>query len=412
MASIFKPNGKTKYVILYHDETGRRRKKTGAADKQTTERIARNLENRVALLKEGVIDARTETQRGHESKPLSDHIDAWEADMRAKGHSPGYITIASNRVRRLVTIVLGAAPDAHDVRSMLNAYRVESRERLSKAIGRARLSTLTGEAVQSALARLRAEGWSAQTCNHYRTSARAFAHWCRLTGRLNGDPLMGVTGYNVKEDRRHDRRTLSVEDMRKLVQAAHDGPTVAKLDGPTRALCYRLAAATGLRYEELSSLTPESFDLGESPTVTVEAGYCKNGETATQPLPPDLVADLAEHIARFGAGEAVFKLPWQKGARLLRSDLARAGIPYRDAAGLVFDFHALRCQFATLADAAGVTPRVVQKLMRHSTLELTARYTRPRVVDLEAAASSLPSLKPTATPDATSPAEPLRKAMA
>ena len=57
-------------------------------------------------------------------------------------------------------------------------------------------------------------------------------------------------------------------------------------------------------------------------------------------------------------------------------------------------FHALRCQCATLADAAGVSPRVVQRLMRHSTLELTGRYTRPRAVDIEGAAASLPSLRP------------------
>ena len=52
---------------------------------------------------------------------------------------------------------------------------------------------------------------------------------------------------------------------------------------------------------------------------------------------------------------------------------------------------------ATLADAAGVSPRVVQKMMRHSTLELTGRYTRPRAVDIEAAAGKLPSLKPEGT---------------
>ena len=79
---------------------------------------------------------------------------------------------------------------------------------------------------------------------------------------------------------------------------------------------------------------------------------------------------------------------------MLRVDLAAAGIPYRDAAGLVFDFHSLRCETATLADQAGVSPRVVQKMMRHSTLELTGRYTRPRAVDIEAAAGMLPSLKP------------------
>lgn len=60
-------------------------------------------------------------------------------------------------------------------------------------------------------------------------------------------------------------------------------------------------------------------------------------------------------------------------------------------------FLALLCQMATLLDGAGVSPRVVHTLMRHSTLELTGRYTRPRVVDLEAAAS-LPSLRPDPAP--------------
>jgi hypothetical protein len=86
---------------------------------------------------------------------------------------------------------------------------------------------------------------------------------------------------------------------------------------------------------------------------------------------------------------------------MLRVDLDTVGIPYRDDAGLVFDFHALRCQTATLLDAAGVSPRTVQKIMRHSTLELTGRYTRPRTVDIEAAASKMPSLRPEAdTPEA------------
>jgi hypothetical protein len=35
-------------------------------------------------------------------------------------------------------------------------------------------------------------------------------------------------------------------------------------------------------------------------------------------------------------------------------------------------------------------------MMRHSTLELTGRYTRPRAVDIEAAVGMLPSLKPEA----------------
>ena len=109
-----------------------------------------------------------------------------------------------------------------------------------------------------------------------------------------------------------------------------------------------------------------------------------------------MASDLSAYVAAAPPGRPVFPLPADKGAKMLRFDLQAAKIPYRDAGGLVFDFHSLRCEMATLADAAGVSPRVVQRIMRHSTLELTGRYTRPRAVDIEAAASKLHSLRPEA----------------
>jgi integrase len=202
-----------------------------------------------------------------------------------------------------------------------------------------------------------------------------------------------VKGFNAKEDRRHDRRTLSLDELRRLIDAAEHGPVVRRVPGPVRALVYRLAVATGLRYSEIGSITPELFDW-DAPSVTVAAAYTKNGDSATLPFPGDLADDLRAYVVTLEPSTPVFPLPRDKGASILRVDLEAAGIPYRDASGLVFDFHSLRCETATLADAVGVTPRVVQKLMRHSTLEVTGRYTRPRAVDVEAAAAKLPSLRP------------------
>src|SRR5262249_53999073 len=142
---------------------------------------------------------------------------------------------------------------------------------------------------------------------------------------------------------------------------------------------------------EILSLTPGSFD---GASVTILPGYAKNGRTATLPLPPDVASDLGRFLAGVPEGRPAFPLPPDKGAEMLRGDLQAAGIPYRDDAGRAFDFPAPRCQCATLADAAGVSPRVVQRLMRHSSLEMTNRYTRPRVHDIEGAVSALPSLRP------------------
>src|SRR5262249_43371381 len=160
-----------------------------------------------------------------------------------------------------------------------------------------------------------------------------------------------------EEDRRHDRRTLSLEELRRVIDAASRGLRFRAMTGEMRALSYRLASPTGLRYKEIASIMPESFDW-QAPSGTVAAGYTQNGREATLPLPLDLVEDLAAFVAMLPPGTPVFPLPRGKGAEMLRVDLKAAGIPYRDAAGLVFDFHSLRCETATLADAAGVSPRV------------------------------------------------------
>ena len=82
------------------------------------------------------------------------------------------------------------------------------------------------------------------------------------------------------------------------------------MTGPARALCYRLAVATGLRFSEIGSITPESFDFGKEPAVvTILAAYTKNGGGAELPLPADVANDLAGLVATIPSGQPVFALP-------------------------------------------------------------------------------------------------------
>ncbi len=198
---------------------------------------------------------------------------------------------------------------------------------IGRLVSKARLSDVATERVQAALATLRDSGRSAQTCNHYRAGIRAFARWTRRTGRLREYPLEGLTGFNVKEDRRHDRRTLSLADLTRLIAVAERGPGFQAMTGPARALCYRLAASTGLRYSEIGSIKPASFDW-KAPSVTIQAAYTKNGDPATLPIPTDLAADLRSYVATLAADSPVFPLP-EKGAAMLRADLEAAGNPLR-----------------------------------------------------------------------------------
>ena len=353
--------------------------------------MARAAESEAARIKAGSVDTKELARIVHSGHPLDDHFTEYRASLIAKGATEKHANLASYRSCRVASVA-----------------KID------------RLTDLDPERVQEALKALCDEGLSLQTVNHHRTAIRAFSKWCWKSGRTRTDSLAGVTGFNAKEDRRHDRRTLGVDELRVLIEVAHSGPPWRKMTGPTRALCYRLAVGTGLRYSEIASITRESFDWTANPaTVMVAAGYTKNGEPATLPLPSDLALDLHAYVASLPPGRPIFPLAPDRGAKMLRPDLERAGIPYVDAGGLVFDFHALRCQCATLADQAGVTPRVVQRLMRHSTLELTGRYTRPRAVDIEKAAESLPSLRPDADrPNASTLAatgtdgQPISKALA
>jgi integrase len=163
-------------------------------------------------------------------------------------------------VRRLVAVILGARPDDIDGKRMSRRQQAQARATIDRHMAKARLSDLSAVKVQAALAIFKDSDRSLQTCNHYRAAARAFCRWARKDGRLRENPLVGLAGYNAKEDRRHERRTVSPEELRRLIEAAERGPAYQAMTGPARALCYRLAVATGLRFSEIASIKPESFD--------------------------------------------------------------------------------------------------------------------------------------------------------
>jgi hypothetical protein len=141
-------------------------------------------------------------------------------------------------------------------------------------------------------------------------------------------------------------------------------------------MLYRVAVETGLRANELRSLTRASFDLSADPqTVTVAAAYSKHRREDVVPLRLDTAAALAEHLAAKLPGAPAFTMP-NRTAEVIRADLEAAGIDYRDDAGRVADFHSLRHTTGSWLAAAGVHPKVAQTIMRHSTIDLTmSRYT-------------------------------------
>jgi integrase len=326
----------------------------------------------------------------------------WLADLRRKGQprvplEPGKEWFTPKEA----AAVLGLKPG-----SVASAVR---RNRLAASgQGKARrFPRGTVEALQDRMC----QGASVATSNQYLTHVKSFCRWLVKDRRMGNNPLAHLEAGNEQVDRRHDRRELTADELRKLLQATQSSDWVFRgLTGRDRFHLYAVACGTGFRASGLASLTPESFYLDASrPTVTLAARRNKARKPCVQPLPQEVAALLRDYLKDRPAGQPVWGGTWArdgKGAEMLRTDLEAAGIPYEipgPDGPLYADFHALRHSYITALGRGGVDLRTAQELAGHSTPVLTARYSHRHLYDLASAVEKLPSFLPE-----QASAEPLR----
>lgn len=299
-------------------------------------------------------------------KSLAQHLDEFKAVLIARGADEKWAVTVHSRARRIL-----------------------------ERAGCSTLAGITEDAVIVAAEALRAElKLSDQTHNHGLAACKAFTRWA-ARGRMVGNPLAEVKLRKADANRVHPRRALSPDEQRALLQTTETGPPRWGMMGPERALVYQLAMETGLRANEIRTLSRGDIHLdGKTPCVTAKAKHTKNAKLATLPLRPGLVARLRVHLAGMLPGARAFDMPASTHtAEMLRADLAAAGIEY-EVDGRFADFHSLRHTFITNLARAGVSPRTAQKLARHSDIKLTMEaYTHNFLGDDLEAVSRLPDLE-------------------
>lgn len=237
----------------------------------------------------------------------------------------------------------------------------------------------------------------AQTFNFYLTACKSFCRWMVRDGRTTESRIEFLHGLNVRTDRRHDRRPLTIEEMIWLLDTTAAGPRRGTVAGPDRALVYRMAAETGIRSSELRSLTASSFDLeGKPPTVTVMAAYSKHRKQDVQLMKQATAELLKQSLATKMPTAKAFSMPGKRMVVIaLRQDLAAARkrwlesapdertraemektdfLLYKDRHNRFADFHALRHVTGSYLAKANVSPKVAQSIMRHSDINLTMNF--------------------------------------
>ncbi len=377
------------YTVRYVDEQGLTREKASrCTDRDAAEQLARELESKAMKRREGLLDPAQERFARESRRPIADHAAAHVAYLRAAGNTEKHV----KTVERHLRVIFAAA-------------------------GIERVPELKSAAVLSAISMMRnprpVEGKKRQpkpaslsTCNGYLRSVKGFSRWLWAQRLTPEDALLGLGLFNAATDRRHIRREMEADAVRWLLDVTEGRTTPDHgAPGPTRAMCYRVAAATGFRASELRSLTTDSFSLdAEPPTCSVAAGYSKRRRHDVQPLPEAIVEPLRKWLLGFAPGERVFATIARDTARMLRSDLAAARkawievagddeaerarreasdfLQYADRQGHVADFHSLRTVYISRVVAGGASMREAQTLARHSTPVLTSHYSRATLHDV------------------------------
>jgi integrase len=381
---------------------------TGCRDEAAARSVLADLERRAERVRAGLLTPAEDRIAGHLRTPLGDHVRAYLDSLRAAEVVPLHL---HNTGRYLA--------------------------RLADACGFARLADLSREALEGWLAREAGAGRSARSRNTHRAAAVAFAGWCVTTGRLASNPFAGVPRANEKADPRRKRRAMTEDELLRLLDVARRRPldealTVrrgkrkgerysnvrpevrARLEalGQERALVYKTLVLTGLRKNELATLTVAQLRLdGPVPHAELDAADEKNREGGGVVVRPDLAEDLRRWLedkfarlqaearragapipARLPGTLRVFNVP-DGLVRIFDRDLRAAGIPKRDERGRTLDVHALRTTFGTLLGKGGAPVRAAQEAMRHSDPKLTATvYTDPKLLDVLGALEVLPTL--------------------
>jgi integrase len=200
-----------------------------------------------------------------------------------------------------------------------------------------------------------------------------------------------VTGNQLTEKSKRKVRPLDADEEDRLLKALLKREDQLCADGeaefPNSAFkdlirpIILLAMHTGMRFGELSSLKWSDVDLTKLKTGAgrnqIELMDTKSDEPLELPL-NDFAADILRTWYKQSAtiDPDAYVFPDKKGNRL--RDIRRFWLPIFQKAGLPkgFRFHDLRHHFASKLVMSGVPLFAVQRLLNHSSPEMTQRYAK------------------------------------
>lgn len=328
MATLYKRGGSKVWYAVFQIGGQRFRRSTGTTNKRDAQAIMQRWIDAANLRRHGALDECSSLE-----SLLQDYLNY------LGNSSPKHLQTTESRLRAIIE------PHGWTQPEQITQYGVET-------------------SVRNLVHHKTGEPLSLRTQSHYLACAKTFTAWLVTTRKaLAVDPLTASKKPRFDSDRRLTRRFLTPAEWWYLSQTEH-------------ALLYETAIQTGLRSSELLAVRPAHL---HSDHILLPGRFTKNGQDAQQWITSSLATRLA--------GRLPFSVPdYQRLAKLLRRDLRHAlqlhlndgPSPHRDsflrptdARGHTLDFHSLRHTCGAWLAMRGVQPKVIQSVMRHSSITLT-----------------------------------------
>jgi integrase len=267
-----------------------------------------------------------------------------------------------------------------------------------------------GDANAAAFTKWRAKvapSLSAKYLKEYGVSLRAFFAWMVQTERFDRNPFALVKHPQTKGRETRVRRAFTLDEAGRLLAVAEH-----------HRLPYLILWYTGLRYRAAWGLRWCDYLTdreGGGPRFVMAGAADKARNARVIPVRAELAREIDAHrldcpkakpTTRICAGIFPRQRSCKRRPNSLRVDMAKAGIPVRDALGRVLDFHSFRKTFSTWAQVAGVPLTATQNLLGHASPDMTAKhYTDAEAMNLAKHTASLPWVTSEKSGDSSGKAE-------
>lgn len=208
------------------------------------------------------------------------------------------------------------------------------------------------------------------TINHYLRDVRAFAYWCMDLEREYITPA-----YKIEQVRGQEPgiKSFKEEDIKVLLEKPRKSDTFGEW---RNWAIVNWIMATGNRSSTICEVRIEDINFK---TKMIHLRHTKSKQYQSIPLSTELSHQIKEYTNLWlrNAEPSDYLFPNVSGEKLTTNALRHSFAKYCDSRGVnQTNIHGLRHSFADMSLDTGRNPFELQKMLGHSTLDMTRRYIR------------------------------------